>query len=80
VLPPQGGRCGIGMLTHQVSVGCVASFPHKEIVISYYDIAPHQSSEPCRGEDINANVTVDYTYEKWGVNGIPFTIHTITPM
>jgi hypothetical protein len=32
------------------------------------------SSEPCRGEDINANVTVDD--EKLGVNG---TIHTYFP-
>jgi hypothetical protein len=32
------------------------------------------SSEPCRGEDIDANVTVDY--EKLGVNG---TIHTYFP-
>jgi hypothetical protein len=32
------------------------------------------SSEPCRGEGISANVTVDY--EELGVNG---TIHTYFP-
>jgi hypothetical protein len=36
------------------------------------------SSEPCRGEDINANVTVDY--EKLGVNGTIYTYFPISPM